>query len=125
MLSMSKGRCSLGVSDRQIDVRKVIWLGTSNIGHDLVFDHHNMRQNPDELMSREEYVELMGLLRPRVSERLGVRANSIVLITYMLICGIGISTVTSNNRSSVRSFLAGREACHRFRSTLFAGWGPD
>jgi hypothetical protein len=71
-----QGRCALEAGGRQIDVRKVIWLGTSNIGHDLVFGHHTTRQDPDSLMSREEYVELMGLLRPRVSERLGVRANT-------------------------------------------------
>jgi len=58
--------------NRHIDVHNVVWLGTSNIGHDLVFKHHESRAHPDKLMAREEYVELMGLLRPLVCERLGV-----------------------------------------------------
>jgi ATP-dependent Clp protease ATP-binding subunit ClpA len=66
------GRCAFEANGRHVDVRNVVWLGTSNIGHDLVFEHHEARARPDEVMSREEYVELMGLLRPRVSERLGV-----------------------------------------------------
>ncbi|KII88159.1 hypothetical protein PLICRDRAFT_111552 [Plicaturopsis crispa FD-325 SS-3] len=65
------GRCSPEAGSRHIDVRNVVWLGTSNVGHDLVFEHHAERPNRDELMSREEYVDLMGLLRPRVSKRLG------------------------------------------------------
>ncbi|KAI0062355.1 P-loop containing nucleoside triphosphate hydrolase protein [Artomyces pyxidatus] len=63
------GRCSPPGGDRHIDVKNVIWLGTSNVGHDLVFDYHETVAGPT--MSREEYVELVRLLRPRVSERLG------------------------------------------------------
>ncbi|KAF9014148.1 hypothetical protein BDQ17DRAFT_1386670 [Cyathus striatus] len=44
--------------------------------HDLVFEHHEARERPNELMSREEYVELMGLLRPRVSDKLGASVLS-------------------------------------------------
>ena len=51
---------------------KVIWLGTSNIGHDLVFEHQQSRERPDEPLSKEEYSDLMRLLRPKVSQRLGV-----------------------------------------------------
>ncbi|KAI0929343.1 hypothetical protein AcV5_006638 [Taiwanofungus camphoratus] len=65
------GRCSFEAGHRHVDVSHVIWLGTSNIGHDLVFEHQSGRSNPDMPMSREEYVDLMGLSRPRVSERLG------------------------------------------------------
>ncbi|KAF9469384.1 P-loop containing nucleoside triphosphate hydrolase protein [Collybia nuda] len=65
------GRCAFDANGRHVDVRNVIWLGTSNVGHDLVFEHHEARASPDELMTREEYMELMGLLRPRVSDRLG------------------------------------------------------
>lgn len=57
---------------RRIDVRNVIWIGTSVIGNDLVFEHHASRPNSDTVMSREEYVELMGLVRPCVSAQLGV-----------------------------------------------------
>lgn len=56
-----------------MDVKNVIWIGTSNVGHDLVFQHRDTRKNTEDLMSREEYVALMALLRPKVSERLGVR----------------------------------------------------
>ncbi|KAJ3511886.1 hypothetical protein NLJ89_g3842 [Agrocybe chaxingu] len=70
------GRCAFEASSRHIDVRNVIWLGTSNIGHDLVFEHRESRKNPEDLMSREEYVELMALLRPRVSEKLGASVMS-------------------------------------------------
>ncbi|KAF8647484.1 hypothetical protein AX16_006689 [Volvariella volvacea WC 439] len=65
------GRCAFEANSRHVDVRNVIWLGTSNIGHDLVFQHHEARKNQDEMMLREEYVSLMESLRPRVSERLG------------------------------------------------------
>jgi hypothetical protein len=67
------GRCVFEGNSRHIDVRNVVWLGTSNIGQDLVFEHYKARAQPEEVISRDEYVELMGLLRPRVSERLGVR----------------------------------------------------
>ncbi|EJF66311.1 P-loop containing nucleoside triphosphate hydrolase protein, partial [Dichomitus squalens LYAD-421 SS1] len=65
------GRCSFEAGYRHVDVSKVIWLGTSNIGHNLVFEHQDQRPSPGTQLSREEYVDLMGLLRPRVSERLG------------------------------------------------------
>ncbi|GJE96411.1 hypothetical protein PsYK624_126080 [Phanerochaete sordida] len=65
------GRVSFEASQRHVDCSKVIWLGTSNIGHDLVFEHQATRHSPEEQMAREEYVDLMKLLRPKVSERLG------------------------------------------------------
>ncbi|KAH9900848.1 P-loop containing nucleoside triphosphate hydrolase protein [Cubamyces lactineus] len=65
------GRCSFEAGHRHVDVSKVIWLGTSNIGHDLVFEHQDHRPAPETQLSREEYIDLMALLRPRVSERLG------------------------------------------------------
>lgn len=63
---------SFEAGHRHVDCSKVIWLGTSNIGHDMVFEHQASRTCPDEQMSRDEYVDLMKLLRPKVSERLGV-----------------------------------------------------
>lgn len=72
------GRCSPEAGKRHIDVRNVIWLGTSNIGHDLVFDYNASRLNPEASTTRQEYVELMGLLRPRVSARLGVSLPSLL-----------------------------------------------
>ena len=68
------GRCAFEANSRHVDVQNVVWLGTSNIGHDLVFQHKDARKDPEELMSREEYVQLMAMLRPKVSERLGVCA---------------------------------------------------
>ncbi|KZP08725.1 P-loop containing nucleoside triphosphate hydrolase protein [Athelia psychrophila] len=65
------GRCSPEAGKRHIDVRNVIWLGTSNIGHDLVFDHNEARPDPHAPITRPEYLELTGLLRPKVSSRLG------------------------------------------------------
>ncbi|PPQ66205.1 hypothetical protein CVT26_011064 [Gymnopilus dilepis] len=70
------GRCSFEAGSRHVDVKNVVWLGTSNIGHDLVFSHHESRKNPEAPMTREEYVELMALLRPKVSERLGASVLS-------------------------------------------------
>lgn len=68
------GRCSFEANSMNVDVRNVVWLGTSNIGHDLVFEYHDSLKHPNQTMSREEYVELMAQLRPRVSDRLGVCA---------------------------------------------------
>ncbi|EKM55024.1 uncharacterized protein PHACADRAFT_96058 [Phanerochaete carnosa HHB-10118-sp] len=65
------GRVSFEASQRHVDCSKVIWLGTSNIGHNLVFEHQATRHSPEAQMSREEYVDLMKMLRPKVSERLG------------------------------------------------------
>ena len=81
ILTRATGRCSPEAGKRHIDVRNVIWLATSNIGHDLVFDYNESRPNPEAPTAREEYVELMGLLRPRVSARLGVGPSfSLVVI---------------------------------------------
>ena len=74
------GRCAFDASKRHIDVRNVIWLGTSNIGHDLVFQHQETRSNPEQLMSREEYINLMALLRPKISKQLGVCCRYLLFI---------------------------------------------
>lgn len=66
------GQCSLEAGKRHVDARNVIWMGTSNIGHELVFEHHQNRAEPDERMSREDYLELTAMLRPDVSHCLGV-----------------------------------------------------
>ncbi|THV03952.1 P-loop containing nucleoside triphosphate hydrolase protein, partial [Dendrothele bispora CBS 962.96] len=65
------GRCTFEANSRTIDVKNVVWVGTSNVGHDLVFEHHQSRANQEEIMSREEYVDLMGIVRSRVSDELG------------------------------------------------------
>ncbi|KIK92311.1 hypothetical protein PAXRUDRAFT_147605, partial [Paxillus rubicundulus Ve08.2h10] len=65
------GRCSLEAGKRHVDARNVVWLGTSNIGHEMVFEHQQNRTEPDKQMTREEYLELTDILRPRVSHCLG------------------------------------------------------
>jgi hypothetical protein len=42
----------------------------------LVFDYDASRHNPETATTREEYIELISLLRPCVSARLGVRISS-------------------------------------------------
>ena len=107
------GRCSFGAGQRHVDVSKVIWLGTSNIGHDLVFEHQTQRVEPTAAMSREEYVDLMGLLRPQVSDRLGV---SIYLSTG---CNgtIDCSLAYRDTSLAAISSVAGHD-CAPFRAVL-------
>ena len=78
------GRCAFEANKRHVDVRNVIWLGTSNIGHDLVFQHQETRSNPEQLMSREEYINLMALLRPKISEQLGVCCSLFFAVSIKL-----------------------------------------
>jgi len=77
LYSLMLGHCSPEAGKCHIDVRNVIWLGTSNVGEDLVFDHNASRHDPSAVITREEYIELMGLLRPRISARLGVSTDII------------------------------------------------
>ncbi|KAJ7436215.1 hypothetical protein FB451DRAFT_194240 [Mycena latifolia] len=76
LMPWESGRCSFEASSRHIDVRNVVWLGTSNIGHNVVSEHHAARVLPDELMSREEYVQLMNLVRDPVSKHMGASVLS-------------------------------------------------
>ncbi|KAJ7171922.1 P-loop containing nucleoside triphosphate hydrolase protein [Mycena filopes] len=76
LMPWESGRCSLEASSRPIDVRNVVWLGTSNVGHDVVSEHHSARPLPDELMTREEYVTLMNLVRVPVSKHMGASVLS-------------------------------------------------
>ncbi|KAF9069160.1 P-loop containing nucleoside triphosphate hydrolase protein [Rhodocollybia butyracea] len=70
------GRCTFEANSRTIDVRNVIWVGTSNIGNDVILNYHESRQQPEEMLTRDEYVELMGILRPHVSDQLGASVLS-------------------------------------------------
>jgi len=80
----------------------VIWLGTSNIGQELILDHHKSRETPDSLMPREDYVTLMTDLRPRVSDRLGVRVKIPVLFRED---ELTISSIQPNILSRVTTLL--------------------
>ncbi|KAI9466082.1 P-loop containing nucleoside triphosphate hydrolase protein [Lactarius psammicola] len=68
------GRCSPKTGHRPIDVRQVVWLGTSNIGHDFVFEFCETSSGAS--VSHEEYMELVRLLRPKVSRCLGASLSS-------------------------------------------------
>ncbi|KAJ7143177.1 P-loop containing nucleoside triphosphate hydrolase protein [Mycena crocata] len=76
LMPWESGRCSFEANSRHIDVRNVVWLGTSNVGHDVVAEHHASRAQPNELMSREEYVQLMNLVRDPVSKHMGASVLS-------------------------------------------------
>ncbi|KAI0034039.1 P-loop containing nucleoside triphosphate hydrolase protein [Vararia minispora EC-137] len=76
------GRCSLKAGDRHVDVRNVVWIGTSNVGHDLVFQYECLAYGPDGTMSRNDYLKLTDQLRPLVSERLG--ASLVSRVTAIL-----------------------------------------
>ncbi|KZV65933.1 P-loop containing nucleoside triphosphate hydrolase protein [Peniophora sp. CONT] len=76
------GRCSLKAGDRHVDVRNVVWIGTSNVGHDTVFEFEPTSRGSDGSMSRADYVKLTDLLRPKVSERLG--ASLVSRVTSVL-----------------------------------------
>ncbi|EFI28317.1 hypothetical protein CC1G_13846 [Coprinopsis cinerea okayama7 len=76
LMPWEHGRCSLEARSRHIDVRNVIWLCTSNIGQDLIFDHWNAREYAEEVLTRQEFLDLVALLRPQVSERLGASVLS-------------------------------------------------
>ena len=67
------GRCSFAAGQRHVNARNVIWIATANTGHRLVFDHQMQRADADAPMERKEYMELINLLRPDVTECLGVR----------------------------------------------------
>jgi hypothetical protein len=62
----------LETDGRPIDTRQVVWIGTSNLSGEIVFQHNEARENENIAMSREDYVELMNVIRPCVAEKLGV-----------------------------------------------------
>lgn len=66
------GRCSFVAGQRHVNARNVIWIATANTGHRLVFDHQAERTDPDAPMDRKEYIDLINLLRPDVTNCLGV-----------------------------------------------------
>ena len=73
------GRCPVESGKRHIDVRKVIWMATSNLGQEIVFEYDDSRDEPGNDMARDEYLELMAVLRPCVTEKLGVSHSSFIV----------------------------------------------
>lgn len=65
------GRCPIEAGKRHVDVRRVTWLATSNIGQETVFEFDKTRITPDKPISRQEYLQLTTTLRDQVSEHLG------------------------------------------------------
>jgi len=82
LVPWEQGFLPLAEAKRPIDVRKVIWIGTSNVGQDLIFDYQEMRSNPDLPMPRDEYKDLTRLLRPNASQRIG--ASLLSRVTALL-----------------------------------------
>lgn len=70
------GKCSFVAGQPHVNARNVIWIATANTGHQLVFDHQARRANLDMPMDRKEYIELVNLLRPDVTECLGVSGSA-------------------------------------------------
>ncbi|RXW14370.1 hypothetical protein EST38_g11489, partial [Candolleomyces aberdarensis] len=100
LMPWEHGRCSFEAKSRHVDVRNVIWLCTSNIGQDLIFDHWTAREKPLEMLSRQEFLDLVALLRPRFfSDNLSLSRPSII--------ATGFGVVKDNLSSSVRSVYAG------------------
>ncbi|EEB90084.1 hypothetical protein MPER_11758, partial [Moniliophthora perniciosa FA553] len=52
---------------------KALWtlLVPWELGQDIILSYHEARDRAYEMMTREEYVELMGIVRPRLSDHLG------------------------------------------------------
>lgn len=65
------GRCSFTAGQRHVNVQNVVWLGTSNIGNELVFEYQSRRLNPESSMDQQEYANLVAMFRPDVSRCLG------------------------------------------------------
>jgi len=72
LMPWEHGKCSFAAGQRHVNARNVIWIATANTGHQLVFDHQTQREDSDAAMDRKEYMELITLLRPDVTECLGV-----------------------------------------------------
>ncbi|ETW86210.1 hypothetical protein HETIRDRAFT_438656 [Heterobasidion irregulare TC 32-1] len=71
LLPAFEGRYFLHGPNRLVDMRNVVWLGTSNLGDQYVFEYQSTLSNPTAAMSREEYLDLIGLMRTKVTDQLG------------------------------------------------------
>ncbi|KAI0273501.1 P-loop containing nucleoside triphosphate hydrolase protein [Gloeopeniophorella convolvens] len=135
------GRCSPQAGHRHIDVRQVIWLGTSNLGHDLVFEFCETLASKS--VNRDEYSELVRLLRPRISQSLGASLLSRVTAVLPFVpfseaemmaiateafyslggaraLSVSVQTVERTARSAIESYIPeeGARSLHRAVSSL-------
>ena len=78
------GKCSFVAGQRHVNARNVIWIATANTGHQLVFDHQTQRVDPDAPMDRKEYMDLTNLLRPDVTQCLGVSYSDEPVLVFSL-----------------------------------------
>jgi hypothetical protein len=104
------GRCSFEGNSLNIDVRNVIWLATSNIGHELIPQFCEERSVKDRVISREEYVDLMKQLRPVVSDLVGVRHHAPPRrapfdYSHVLFC-VGLTRLSTYGNPAFRSVQA-------------------
>ena len=82
--------------------------------------HHENRANKDEMMSREEYVQLMATLRPQVSEKLGVCVILLHLSQNLTV--LALDSVQSHDRLAVYSLHGGRKSSYLFRGIVSFWW---
>jgi hypothetical protein len=108
LTSAVPGRCSPLAGRHHIDVRQVIWLGTSNIGHELIFEFCGSLSGTT--VTREEYLELAQLLRPRISQSFGVRKLVFVTFFDSLNLIVGSQASLSSRVTTVLPFLPFTEA---------------
>jgi ATP-dependent Clp protease ATP-binding subunit ClpA len=72
LMPWESGQCLLEPGGRPIDVRNVIWICTSNLGAQMIFELDQARSNPSKDLTREEYLGYTTQLRTLVSDKLGV-----------------------------------------------------
>jgi hypothetical protein len=66
----------LTTPDKCIDTRHTIWICTTNVGEDIVFDFDADQQAAGTVPTRKEYLKLMTSVRKHLSQRLGTPAVS-------------------------------------------------
>ncbi|KAJ7264886.1 hypothetical protein B0H12DRAFT_213503 [Mycena haematopus] len=113
LMPWESGRCSLEANSRPVDARNVVWLATSNVGHDVVSEHHAKRET-DGLMSRDEYLELMNLVREPVSKHMGASVLSRVTTVLPFV------PFTRDEQTAICA-----EAFHALAEELVAQLPPD
>ncbi|KAJ7286471.1 P-loop containing nucleoside triphosphate hydrolase protein [Mycena rebaudengoi] len=98
----------------------VVWLGTSNVGHQVVFEHHASRALPDALMSREEYVELINLVRVPVSNHMGVSRQIRLQFLSRVTTVLPFVPFTSSEQMAICA-----EAVHVLAGQMMSAFSPD
>ncbi|KAF8582296.1 P-loop containing nucleoside triphosphate hydrolase protein [Ramaria rubella] len=79
LLPWDIGRCSLE-QKKHTDTSQAIWIATSNLGQQLIFEHVKQWGHPDTPPTRVEYTQLATAVRRRIAEVLGASLLSRVTI---------------------------------------------